>query len=136
MRCELQILEKFNYYIEKGFEPYPVLPIKIFRRELVKVVDTAALVDTGFDGALIASRALGDYIYSKVERMDGAEEIDAAGIGIPCDFCIVDLQVGGKWFRVKMHVPRAGDLGTILGRVVLNRLNICLRGLKSELCLA
>lgn len=135
MRCTLRLAGGRGYLEEGGVEPYPVIGIRIYRRELERVVATDALVDTGFDGALVLSRPLGEYISRRVEP-DGLEELDAAGIGIPCDVYVVEVGIGGRWFRVRGHLPRAGDFGTLVGRVLLNRLNICLRGPGRKLYLA
>ncbi|MEM1570292.1 MAG: hypothetical protein QXL27_04520 [Candidatus Bathyarchaeia archaeon] len=112
-----------------------MIPIYLYRRELEKVISVDALVDTGFDGALILSRPLGYYISKHVEP-EGFEELDAAGIGIPCDVYVLNVQIGKRWFKVKSHLPRAGDLGTIVGRILLNRIHLCLRGPESMLYLA
>lgn len=135
MRCGLRLAEGFEYLKERGVEPYPVIMVQIYRRELGEAVSTEALVDTGFDGALILSRPLGCYISGRV-KPDGFEELDAAGIGIPCDVYVLNVHIGGRWFRVKSHLPRAGDLGTIVGRILLNRLYLCFRGPEYRLHIA
>jgi len=136
LKCALSVEEEDKYLVEPGVEPYPILPIRIFREKLGKMILTDALMDTGFDGALVLSRSLSDFILDRVVKVDGFEEIDAAGIGIPCDTCILQVSVGGRWFKVQAHMPRMGDLGTILGRRVLNRLTICLRGSQGRVFLA
>jgi len=136
LKCALKIEEEARYLVEPGVEPYPVLPIKIFMEELKKIISTDALMDTGFDGAIVLSRSLGDFILDRVVRVEGFEELDAAGISIPCDTCILHVYVGGRWFKVRAHIPRMGDLGTILGRRVLNRLILCLRGPQRRVFLA
>ena len=50
MKCALKVEEEAKYLVEPGVEPYPILPIRIFREELEKTVSTDALMDTGFDG--------------------------------------------------------------------------------------
>ena len=135
MKCHLELVEKSAYCREAGVEPYPVIKIEIYRRGLEKTVRTEALVDTGFDGALVLSRSLGSFIAEFVEP-DGSEELDAAGLGIPCDVYVVDVFVARKCFRVKAHAPQFVDLGTIIGRRVLNRIDLCLRGKEGKLYLA
>ena len=82
------------------------------------------------------SRSLSDFILDRVVKAEGFEELDAAGIGIPCDTSILQIYVGGGWFKVRAHLPRMGDLGTILGRRVLNKLTLCLRGSQGRILLA
>ncbi|MFQ6077431.1 MAG: hypothetical protein ACE5Z5_15100 [Candidatus Bathyarchaeia archaeon] len=136
MKCALKVEEEAKYLVEPGVEPYPILPIRIFREELKKTISTDTLMDTGFDGAIILSRSLCDFILDRGVKADGFEELDAAGIGIPCDTCILHVYVGGRWFKAKAHMPRMGDLGTILGRRILNRLTLCLRGPRGRVFLA
>jgi hypothetical protein len=88
LKCSLSVEEGARYLAELGVEPYPVLPIKVFREELGKTISTDTLLDTGFDGALVLSRSLSDFILDRVTKADGYEELDAAGIGIPCDTCM------------------------------------------------
>jgi len=136
LKCALKVEEEAKYLVEPGVEPYPILPIRIFREELEKTVSTDALMDTGFDGAIVLSRSLSDFILDRVVKAEGFEELDAAGIGIPCDTCILQIYVGGGWFKVRAHLPRMGDLGTILGRRVLNKLTLSLRGSQGRILLA
>jgi len=135
VKCTLELADEYEYLKEDYVEPYPVVSIRLHRRELKGVIAVNALVDTGFDGALILSRSLGDYISRYVEP-DGFEELDAAWIGIPCDVYVVNVQIDGRWFRVKSYLPRAGDLGTIVGRILLNKVYICLRGPERKLYFA
>lgn len=109
-------------------EPYPVLRLKVSRSGLERPFRIEALVDTGFDGALIISRRVGMLLKERQENPDGLEEIDAGGIGIPCDLYHLEIFLGGRWFRVKAHLPQAGDFGNIVGRILLNRIRLCLRG--------
>jgi len=127
LKCALKVEEEAKYLVEFGVEPYPILPIRIFREELEKTISTATLTDTRLDGAIVLSRSLSDFILDRAVKAEGFEELDAAGIGIPCDTCILHLYVGGRCFKVRARMPRMGDLGTILGRRVLNRLTLCLR---------
>ena len=136
MRCTLDISESYGYHKEAGYEPFPALPIVIHREELRGSVRVKALLDTGFDGALIISRSLGAFIREAVKASDGLEELDAAGIAIPCDVYHINVRVKGKWFRVKALLPQLGDLGTIMGRRIINRLCVCLRGYEERLFLA
>ena len=112
------------------------MQIKIYRDEFKYAINTQALVDTSFDETLILSRPLGDFITNYVEKPDGFEEIDAAGLGIPCDTYILDVFITNKWFRVKAYLPQIGNLGTIIGRKILNKLYLCLRGKENKLYLA
>ena len=132
-RCRLFLIEEHRYGKEPSIEPYPKIPLGFHRPELDGVVRVEALLDTGFDGALILSRALCNYVSEKAIRPDGSEELDAAGIGIPCNFYEANIQLAERWFRVKAHAPQLGDLGTILGRVLINRITFCLRGASSKL---
>ncbi|MHA1722846.1 MAG: hypothetical protein ACTSXW_07205 [Candidatus Baldrarchaeia archaeon] len=136
MKCKLELFEEHKYLEEFGVEPYPVVQVKIYRSELKYAINTQALVDTGFDEALILSRPLGDFITNYVEKPDGFEELDAAGLGIPCDTYILDIFIANRWFRVKAHLPQIGNLGTIIGRKILNKLYLCLRGKENKLYLA
>jgi len=132
-RCRLSLIEEYRYGKEPGTEPYPKITLGFHRPELDGVVRIEALLDTGFDGALILSRALCNYVSEKAIRPDGSEELDAAGIGIPCNLYEANIQLAERWFRVKAHAPQLGDLGTILGRVLINRITFCLRGASSKL---
>lgn len=125
-----------DYHAEAGFEPFPVLPIVIHREEFRSPLRVETLLDTGFDEALILSQTLGSFVRSVVETPDGYEELDAAGIAIPCDVYHLNVRVGTQWYRVKAYLPQLGDLGTILGRRLINRLYLCLRGHDGRLCLA
>jgi len=132
-RCRLFLMEGSRYGMEPNVEPYPKIQLGFHRPELDGVVRVEALLDTGFDGALILSRVLCKFLSEKAIRRDGFEELDAAGIGIPCDFYEANIQLAERWFRVKAHAPQLGDLGTILGRVLINRITFCLRGASSKL---
>ena len=135
MKCNLELFEGRVYSREAGVEPYPAIKIEIYRGGLEKTIRTEALVDTGFDGALILSRSLGNFIAEFV-KPDGSEELDAAGLGIPCDVYVVDVFVARRCFRVRAHAPQVVDLGTIIGRRILNRIDLCLRGREGKLYLA
>lgn len=135
MKCELKLTEKHEY-LETDTMPLPSLPIKIFRGEMRNPIKVRALLDTGFDDALILSRTVGDFIQKTVREPDGYEELYSAGLGIPCDLYQLAVFVGGKWFKINAYLPRAGDLGTIIGRQLLNKLNICLRGRENTFFIA
>lgn len=132
-RCRLFLVEEHRYGKELNMEPYPKIPLGFNRPELDGIVRVEALLDTGFDGALILSRALCNFLSERVVRPDGFEELDAAGIGVPCNLYEANIQLAGRWFRVRAHAPQLGDLGTILGRVLINRTTFCLRGTSSKL---
>lgn len=134
--CELGPAESFSYSTSEPYEPYPIVKVKMFRRELERPLRVEAYVDTGFDGALILSRAVGEIVRERCREADGFEEIDAAGIGIPCDVYELDVSIRDGWFHVRAHLPQAGDLGNILGRILLNRCLLCFRGSDRKLYLA
>ena len=132
-RCRLFLTEEHHYGKEVNVEPYPKILVGFHRPELEGVLRVEALLDTGFDGALILSRTLCNFLSERVSRPDGFEELDAAGIGIPCNLYEANIQLAKRWFRVRAHAPQLGDLGTILGRVLMNRVTFCLRGASSKL---
>lgn len=67
---------------------------------------------------------------------DGTAELDAAGLGIPCDIYVVEVFLAHRWFKVEAHAPQFVDLGTVVGRRILNRVILCLRGKETKLYLA
>lgn len=115
MKCALNLSESHRYSRTRAVEQYPVLELKIHRREFQGPILVEALLDTGFDDALILSRALGSVLRERVRVADGYAEIDVAGIGIPCDIYHLDASLAGRWFRVNSYLPHMGDLGTIVG---------------------
>lgn len=86
------------------------------------------LVDTGFSEGLIVSHTFGGYLKKKIEAPDEEATIFAAGgFGIPCEVYRLDVSVLDRWFKVKAYLPKVADLGNILGRRLLSKLNICFR---------
>ena len=127
-KCELNVISEHAYYPSEG-GPIPVLPVKVFRKEIGRVIRVYALVDTGFSGCLIISHTLGDYLKRGIKAPDGTDTLFAAGgFGIPCEVYHLNVAVADSWFKIKAHLPRIADLGNILGRRILGRTNLCLRG--------
>lgn len=126
-KCDLKELAEHEYHqTEAG--PIPVLPVKVFREEIGKVLKIYALVDTGFSEGLIVSHTFGDYIKKRVKAPDEEATLFAeGGFGIPCEVYRLNVSISDRWFKVKAYLPKIADLGNILGRRLLGKINLCFR---------
>lgn len=115
----------------------PVMEIILYDKQRKKGVRGPAIVDTGFDGSVYANLTVAAFFEG---RKPTAEEIiEAPGHLIRCEVfkssCrLVDLSENGvEVGEIEVHVPTeptdlSGDV--IIGRILLNRLQMSLNGKK------
>ncbi len=121
------------YVPAEGAPPIPVLYIAL---RLDRRVGGPALVDTGFDGGLVANRALAAHL--RARKPAGRETFWSAGEPLECDVFEApgELYLPGSRARknlgpVRVYVPQEGrHLGeeALVGREVLNRLVLRMDG--------
>lgn len=126
--CRLAIRDEYDYGQIEDETKSPTLPALIFRKGMRNSVKTLAIVDTGFDEGLLISREVRDTIFAESGSPDTHESLSAGPIEIPCEVYNVSLRISDKWFSVRAYAPIYDGFETLIGRLVLNRLNLCLRG--------
>lgn len=134
--CHLMIKDEHPYEQIDDASKCPVLTTLIFRKGMERSVKTLAIVDTGFDGGLLVSRDVRDVIFAESGPPDTHESLSAGLVEIPCEAYTVSLRVLDRWFSVKAYAPIYNGFETLVGRLVLNRLNLCLRGPLAKACIA
>lgn len=122
-----KILQAYDYNNQRYHPAMPVLAIGLSRpRRKEATVELEAIIDTGADGTLIPLEIL---------EQAGAQYVDSAHIrGVTghrelVELYLVTIHIG----EYRIHAVRAGALtdseDAILGRNVLNQLNLLLNGL-------
>ena len=134
--CRLRIRDEYDYGQLENSEKSPVLQVLIFRKGMKGSVKTLAIVDTGFDDALLVSKDVRDIIFTESGPPNTHESLSAGFVEIPCEVYSVSLGVLDKWFSVRAYAPIYDGFETLIGRAVLNRLNLCLRGFAAKTCIA
>lgn len=135
-RCDLSVVNKFDYaQVEGGLEA-PALPIVVFRKGMKRSAKTLAIIDTGLDEGLLVSRDLRDVIFVEGGPPDTHESLWGGVIEIPCEVYLVSVKVVDKWVDVKAYAPIYDGYETLIGRLLLNAVNICLRGPTRTVCIA
>lgn len=134
--CQLAIRHEYDYgQIENAIES-PILQALIFRKGMRDSIKTLAIVDTGFDEGLLISREIRDMIFAESGPPDTHESLSAGPIEIPCEVYNISLRISDKWFIVRAYAPIYDGFETLIGRLVLNRLNLCLRGPAAKVYIA
>jgi len=127
-RCDLSIMNKFDYVQVEGATEAPALPLLIFRRGMRKSARTLAIVDTGLDEGLLISKEVRDIIFVEGGPPDTHESLWAGVVEIPCELYLVSVRILDKWVRTEAYAPIYNGYETLIGRKLLNTVNLCLRG--------
>lgn len=127
---------EFDYAQVEGALEAPVLPILIFRKGMKSSVKTLAMVDTGLDEGLLLSRDVRDVIFVEGGPPETHEPLWAGVVEIPCEVYLVSAKLVDKWVSVKAYAPIFGGYETLIGRLLLNAVNLCLRGSARKVCVA
>lgn len=135
-RCDLNLWREFDYASVEGVLEAPVLPVLIFRKGMKRSVKTLAIVDTGLDEGLLISKDVRDVIFAEGGPSDTHESLWAGVVEIPCEVYLVSAKVVDKWMRVRAYAPIFNGYETLIGRQLLNSMNLCLRGLTKKACIA
>lgn len=126
--CDLTLVSEFDYVGIEGGLGAPALPILIFRKGMKSSAKTLALVDTGLDEGLLVSRDVRDIVFAESGPPDTHESLWAGVVEVPCEVYLVSVKVLDKWVGVKSYAPIYDGYETLIGRLLLNTLNLCLRG--------
>jgi len=127
-RCDLLIVDEFEYVQVEGGTEAPALPVLIFRRGMARSAKTLALVDTGLDEGLLLSKEVRDIIFAESGPPDTHESLWAGVVEIPCEVYFVSVRLLKNWMRAKAYAPIYNGYESLIGRAMLNTTNICLRG--------
>lgn len=134
--CQLRIRDEYDYGQLENSGKSPVLQVLIFRKGMRGSAKTLAIVDTGFDAGLLISRDVRDMIFTESGPPNTHESLSAGFVEIPCEVYSISLGVLDRWFSVRAYAPVYDGFETLVGRAVLNRLNLCLRGPAAKTCIA
>lgn len=135
-RCHLSIVNKFDYVQVEGALVSPALPLLIFRKGMKSSAKTLALVDTGLDEGLLVSKEVRDIIFVEGGPPDTHESLWAGAVEIPCEVYNVSVKILERWLKVKAYAPIYNGYETLIGRLLLNTINLCLRGPTKTACIA
>jgi hypothetical protein len=135
-RCDLSLVEEFDYANVEGVLEAPVLPILLFRKGMKSSIKTLAMIDTGLDEGLLISKDVRDVIFVEGGSPDTHESLWAGVVEIPCEVYLVSVKIVDKWIGVKAYAPIFDGYETLIGRSLLNVMNLCLRGSTKKVCIA
>ncbi len=132
MKCGRELKHKTPYFSLDGVPPIPCLEVILHNpQNKVSAADTAE-VDTGFDYGVLLTREIVDLLELSFKN---SEKIIMPDKNIvTCGVAEISIKIGEKWFKTKAHYSEdIIAVNPILGRDILNKLNICLRGEEGEL---
>lgn len=132
MECDQRLIYKSKYRFIDNAPPMPCLDITVHNpQSKISVADTAE-IDTGLDYSLLLTDELADLLKLSFK---GSEKIVLPDSSIiNCGIAEVSIKIEDEWLDAKAYYSeKLLTLNPILGRGVLNKLNICLRGEKQEL---
>ncbi len=127
MKCGRELNRKITYCSLDDAPPIPCIDIVLHNpRARISVADTAE-IDTGFDYGVLLTEELVRLL--KIS-FDGSERIIMPDRSVvACGITDISVKIEGKWFKTKAcYSEDILTINPILGREVLNRLSICLRG--------
>ncbi|MFQ5887796.1 MAG: hypothetical protein ACE5HY_03775 [Candidatus Hydrothermarchaeales archaeon] len=131
MECDKELIHKFNYRSLDDVPSMPCLDIVLYNpKNKISVADTAE-IDTGLDYSVLLT---GELIELLKLSFEGSEKIVVPdGSVITCRVTEVSIKIGDKWFETKAYYSeKLLTENPILGRGILNKLNLCLRGEDEE----
>ncbi len=97
----------------------------------ISVADTAE-IDTGFDYGVLLTKELVELL--KISFEDSTRIIMPDKNVITCKVAEIFIKVEGRWFKTKAYYSEdILVINPILGREIINKLSICLRGEDGEL---
>lgn len=133
--CDLEIHTILPFKeIEYGTS-MPVLPILIHREGMRRSINTNALIDTGYEKGLLLSGEVRDILFV-VGDPYREESLGAGNIEIPCEIFLLDVKILDNWYKLEGYAPMDEGFETIIGREVLDIMNVCIRGSMKEIAIS
>jgi len=134
--CNLSIVDMFDYVQVEGGKGSPTLPLLIFRKGMKNSARTLAIIDTGLDEALLLSKEIRDILFVESGPPDTHESLWAGVVEIPCEIYAVSVKILDKWWRVNAYAPIYNGYENLIGKLLLNTVNLCLRGPTKKTCIS
>jgi predicted aspartyl protease len=135
-KCGLTETEKVEYVATDGTPEIPVLEVTLTRPDMEESVQTKAIIDTGFDEAMLISREVRDELVRSGIKPDDHDSLDAGAYEIPCEVYLLQVKVANRWFRIRGYHAVVGEYETLIGRMITNQLTVCLRGTEKKTVIA
>ena len=135
MKCNSELINKSTYYPLDDAPPIPCLDIVLHNPpSKISVKDTAE-IDTGFDYSILLTSELVELL--KISFDDSENVITPDRNIISCGVADISIKIGEKWLETQAHYSKdILAINPILGRGILNNLNLCFRGKEKELYIA
>ncbi len=135
MKCDRELANKTVYCPLDSAPPMPCLDIVLHNPKNKVSVADAAEIDTGFDYSVLLTDELVELL--DISFGDSQKIVMPDENVITCGVAEVSVKIGEKWFNTKAYYSKALlVVNPILGRGILNELNLCLRGKDEELFVA
>ncbi|MHA1578897.1 MAG: hypothetical protein ACTSUQ_04595 [Candidatus Freyarchaeota archaeon] len=135
-KCELTESESLEYATLQDAPEIPMLDVTITRPDMKESIRTKAVIDTGFDEAMLLSREVRDELVRRGITPDDYDSLDAGAYELPCEVYSLQVKVSDEWFRIRSYHPVVGEYETLVGRTLINKLIICLRGTEKRVVIA
>lgn len=135
MKCDFNLKKEYRFTKIENSPDAPALDILIFHENFKNSISTLAVIDTGFDEALLLSKILRDAVYKFVEPYAHGT-LYAGSLEIPCELYTLKIRIADKWLDAIAHAPVIGDYDNLIGRKILNNFNLCLRAPSGKVHLA
>lgn len=126
MKCDFALKEEYRFAKIENSPDVPALDILIFHDNFKNSISTLAIIDTGFDEALLLSKILRDAVYKFVDPYAHGN-LYAGSIEIPCELYALKIRIADRWLDAIAYAPIIGDYDNLIGRKILNDFNLCLR---------
>lgn len=135
-KCALTETESVEYATLDGAPETPIIEVVVTRPDMKESIQTKAIIDTGFDEAMLISREIRDEMVRKGVKPDDHDSLDAGAYEIPCEIYLLQVKVANRWFRIRGYHPVIGEYETLVGRTLVNQLIVCLRGIEKKTIIA